>query len=269
MRIPFILVPLLAYSASAGAINPPIGWTATGEHTAVRDPRHPEQGELREFLVGGGTGDPDELEFILRGVGLAPASIQAQPSGAVELVFEDRLARARFRQDPEQPSWLVLFTSADGSSDLDADAVLVSMLPVPAGIGNGLVSPTPLDAGMDGNPWGDAPSAETTQEGWWASNDPSSAWSHDSAIVGLWEGTALKRGNPARMKLRLEADGVLVLEMRSSGRAEVSEGEWASRDGSIRLDLGESRVIVSSYDVVGTTLKLRHEGVAYDLVLLK
>jgi hypothetical protein len=253
-------------SVPAWALNPPVGWTSTGEHTAVRDPRHPEEGELREFLVGGGTGDPDELEFVLRGAGLLPSSITPQNSGSVELVFDDRLGRARFRQDPEQPSWLVLFTSPDIESDMDIDAVLVSLLPLPSSVGSGQEKAIPLDAGFDGNPWGEKEQASTEDSGWWAPEDSTVAWSHDGRLVGLWEGTALDRGEPTRMKIRLEADGMLVLEVRTGDAAEVFEGTWSTREESVRFVLGEAQVSLSSYQIMGTTLKLRHDGIAFDLV---
>jgi hypothetical protein len=266
MRIHLISVLWMASSAPAWALNPPVGWTSTGDHTAVRDPRHPEQGEIREFIVGGGTGDPDELEFALRGAGLSPSSISLQMSGSVELVFEDLQAHARFRQDPDQPAWLVLFTGANIETDMDIDAVLVSLLPLPTGVGSGLEQVIPLDAGFDGNPWGDEDPSSSENEGWWAPQDSAAAWSHDGKLVGSWEGTALDRGEPTRMKLRLEGDGMMVLEIRAGDNAQVSEGTWSTRDGSILFELGEEEASLSSYEILGTTLQLRYKGVGFDLV---
>jgi hypothetical protein len=244
-----------------------VGWVATDEHTAVREPRHPERGELREFLVGGATGDPDELEFILRGAGLSPSSITLLESGSVELVFEDRLGRARFRADPDQPAWLVLFMGEGSAADLDADAILMSLLPVPVAIGIFLEPPTPLAAGFDGDPWGAAPDPVTTSDsGWWSTGDSSIVWGQDLTIVGPWEGTAMVRGDPMRLKLRLEGDGVVVVETRRGEIITVLEGSWTSRKGEIRLDLGEGNIETSNYEVLGTTLTLRYQGVAYDLV---
>jgi hypothetical protein len=238
-----------------------------GEHTAVREPRHPERGELREFLIGGATGDPDELEFILRGAGLSPTSITPLESGSMALVFEDRLGRARFRDDPDQPAWIVLFMGKGSAADLDAEAILMSLLPVPVALGVFLEQPTPLAAGFDGDPWGAASDPEaTTDSGWWSSSESSIVWGHDLTVVGLWEGTALVRGEPTRLKLRLEGDGAGVVETRRGEVITVLEGSWSSREGEIRIALGEGKIETSNYEVLGTTLKLRYQGVAYDLV---
>ena len=267
MRIALILSVFLLCGLPAWALNPPVGWTSTGEHTAVFDPRYPGHGELHEYLVGGGSGDKDELEFILIGAGLAPTAIQDNGTGAIELLFDEQRARARFRPDPEKPAWLILFMDLDAESSLDADAVLLSMLPLPGGIGGGFELPTPLDAGRDGDPWGSDTSADANQDsGWWSSRDAQVGWNQDDKAVGKWEGTAMKRGQPTRLKLRLEADGVLVLELRVDDRVEVHEGAWSTREGTLRLDLGESGDSTSNYDIVGTTLKIRYEGVAFDLV---
>ena len=116
MRNPLILSVFLLSGSSAWALTPPVGWTSTGAHTAVLDPRHPERGELHEYLIGGGSGDRDELEFILMGAGLEPTSMTVMSSGSIELAFEDRRARARFRPHPDQAAWLILFTDDASSS---------------------------------------------------------------------------------------------------------------------------------------------------------
>ena len=211
MRIPFLITLSLLSWSPAWALNPPTGWTSTGDHSAIYDPRNPDHAEIREFVSSGAKGDPDELRFILLGAGLSPSQIEVQATGAVHLEFDDRLARARFRPDPVTPSWLVLFMSKDTRVKLDPDAVLVSMLPIPTGVGNGAGAVTPLDSGQDGDPWGAEVEEGKSESGWISDIAQLETWSQDAALVGRWEGSAFKLGQPLYLALRLEADGVMVL----------------------------------------------------------
>ena len=271
MRHLLIIILSSLLGGTAWALDPPSGWTSTGEHTAIQTPGHPELGEIHEFLAAGGSGAPVELEFILIGAGMEPSSVRQLSGGSVELIYEDRQGRARFRADSDPPAWLVVLTDIEADTNVDADAVLLSMLPLPRGLGAGTETPTPLDAGFDGNPWAsnaeDGSDEASNVQGWWAPQDNASVWSQDRALVGLWEGTAFVRGQPSQLKIRMEADGVLVLEMRRGAQLEAFEGNWASMDGAIRLALDEGGTETSNYELIGTTLNLRYGGISYDLVL--
>ena len=268
MRIPLLIISLLIASLPALALDPPAGWTSTGEHTAIRDPRNPNDAEIREFVANGANGDPDELRFILMAAGLSPQELEAQSTGSVHMMFGEHWARARFRPDPVSPSWLVLFVAKGAQVDLDPDAVLASLLPLPVGIGKGNERPTALDSGQDGDPWGEQRKNDSSENVGWLSNvQEVKGWSQDQALVGKWEGSAFKIGEALHLSLRLESDGMMVLQVREDGKTRVYDGNWATLDGILRLDLGDGQVSSSSYEVLVNSLKIRFDGIAIDLGL--
>ena len=162
----------------------------------------------------------------------------------------------------------MLFVAKDAQIDLDPDAVLASLLPLPSGIGNGEERPTALDSGRDGDPWGEQRKNDSQKsEGWLSDIQETKGWSQDQALVGKWEGSAFKIGEALHLSLRLESDGMMVLQVREDGKTRVYDGNWATLDGTLRLDLGDGQVSSSGYEVLVNSLKIRFDGVSIDLGL--
>ena len=64
-----------------------------------------------------------------------------------------------------------------------------------------------------------------------------------------------------------ESDGMMVLQVREDGKTRVYDGNWATLDGTLRLDLGDGQVSSSGYEVLVNSLKIRFDGVSIDLGL--
>lgn len=246
---------------SAFALTPPVGWTKVDAHRAVLDPIHPENGELREFLVAGGSGDPDELVLMLQASGIKPSNHQVDALGAVNLAFPERLGRARSQATSNGVAWVLVMVHPDAAGNIDPDAVLKAALP-PAGSvsGEGMVwgQAEPLPGGTDGQPWGASAPADGGDEGW-GQNVEVEAWTHDQLCFGKWEGSALIAGVPTRLNFRFEGTGNVVLETKARGATEVHEGQWGTRSGRMRLVVpggGEDL----EYRAYGETLSLEYRS---------
>ncbi|MEC7947595.1 MAG: hypothetical protein VX265_08505, partial [Myxococcota bacterium] len=175
---------LAAASTSAHALTPPAGWTATGPHRAVRDANNPTMGEVREFNLSGGSGNPAELNMMLKAAGAEPKSLNPDGSGAIGILFKDkRLGRARFKSTEGGGVWMVVMAAPEIATAMDPDAVLTAAFtPQPAVAGWGGQAATPMAPGGDGAPWGPAgmPAAVSATA-------PTPSWAEPAAAQqGAW-----------------------------------------------------------------------------------
>ena len=249
---------LSLYIGSAFALTVPAGWSAEGPHRAVLDATTPDRAELREFLVGGGAGDPDELRLVLTAAGLAPASLN-KDGEAYGLRIGDRVARARFKAANGAATWTVLIARLDVATTLDPDALLtVAMTPTAAAAAWGNNPVTAMGAGPDASGWG-ASGAAPAGTGW---VDPAAvAWVQDPNLLGKWEASTLVKFSPVRFTVRFEGSGVIYITRKSSQGDQSYVGRWATRQGQMKLDApggGESL----PYAIQGGALRFNYEGVA-------
>lgn len=251
-------IALLAAMAPAHAFTAPIGWTAVGAHLALLDPKHPEKGELREIIVSGGQGDPDELSQALTAAGFDVVQMMKDASGAVNVWLNGRLARARPYVDGEEAIWEVVLVAPDHAASIDPDALLMAVQPtsdLPRWGGRVQV----LAGGGDGSPWGDA-APFPTAGGAWGQDVQLEGWSQDREMIGVWVGSGMLGGTPTRLEFRFDGTGNFWLTRRAEGMVpRQTEGTWASRNGLLRMTLpGEEQT--GSYEVLGSTLSIDFEG---------
>ncbi len=255
---PSILLLASILSMSAEALQAPAGWHTIDPYTVVLDPAKPERGEIREVMVSGGSGSPDELLAVLSGVGVSVTSHSVEPDGALNLVIPGRLARARHVNTDGGATWAVVTVAPEFASSLDPDALLNAVLPAPSSAGAwGASSATPLPGGSDGMPWG---AGEAQQADSWVTASAQEAWAQDDTVLGIWEGSAILAGKPTNLKFRFENTGAVILERTPrKGKPEVHEGRWVTRAGLMKLDVvGGGQAV--AYQAMGSTLTLEYDS---------
>lgn len=254
----WILMLGAALTSSSWALQPPAGWHAVDPYTAVLDPAAPERGEVREVVIAGGSGEPEELLAVLKGVGVSVTSHQAEADGALNLVIPGRLARARHVVQEGQATWAVVTVAPEHAASLDPDALLNAVLPrVTAGSAWGTGNAAPLSGGGDGMPWG---AEEVVQADGWVTDSTVEAWAQDSTVVGIWEGSTLLSGIPTNLRFRFENTGDVILERTpGKGKSQVYEGRWTTRQGLMKLDVKGGGEAVS-YKALGSTLTLEYDS---------
>ena len=262
-KVPMVsIILLVGLVAPAEALTPPVGWTPTGPRSAVLEPGNPGRGELRELVVAGGTGDPDELTFALQAQGLAVLTAQPDGKGKVDLVMADRIGRATSRVDGNGATWVLVLANPAATTTLDPDALLLAALPQEPQQGWSTGAPAAvLPGGGDGNPWGATLTAGGS--GWWG-DTPAAGWEHDPAVVGRWEGTALIQAAPTRLSFRFENTGVVTLERKARGATTVDTGDWATRETFIRMELPGGGENLSNR-ALGSTLTVDYAGTSATL----
>jgi len=248
---------LSCVSGSALALEPPTGWTKVDDSTAVLNAERPEYGELREFTVTGGTGDPDEIVLSLKSVGVVVESHLPDNQGAVNLAIQGRLARARHVVVGDGTTWMVVMVAPEHAATLDPDAVLLAALPRPSGGEWGLEQAQPLSGWTDGSVWGaDKPAAAES----WVTEGAMDPWAQDATVVGIWEGTAILAGIPTNLRFRFENTGAVILERTPrKKKAEVLEGSWATRKGLMKLGVDGGGDALG-YSALGSTLTIEYAG---------
>ena len=94
-----------------------------------------------------------------------------------------------------------------------------------------------MGAGQDGTPWGDVDSLNNPETGGWGTKTSQSPWAQDSGVVGQWECSAKLRGVTTRVRFFFENNGELRIQAVADGKETVTEGNWATRDGLMRMDI--------------------------------
>jgi len=170
-------------ASAAMAMTPPAGWHPQSESRALLNPNHPEYGELREYALSQGDCSPQLLSDTLHADQFPPLQFEQDTSGAVDLVFADRVGRARCVQTTGGPLWAVVIAAPQSASSLDPESLLAALLPAPSGPSWG-AEPTPKATG----PW---PSQETTESSEWLpiGTEQNVAWERNPDLLGNWEGT--------------------------------------------------------------------------------
>ncbi len=246
----------------AHALTPPAGWTSTGPYRAVRDANNPSMGEVREFNLSGGTGNPAELSMMLRSVGAEATTLNPDGSGAVGIMLADsRLGRARYKSVEGGVTWMVVMAAPNVATSMDPDAIITAAFtPKPAVAGWGGQAATPMAPGNDGAPWGGGAAAQpATGPGWVPTGGPAAAWSQSPEVVGTWTGTAFIKFAPTTLTFQFQPDGTVTIERKANGRAETLTGTWATLDGNMRLQVpggGESL----QYTMAGGAMSFPFEG---------
>ena len=244
---------LAALLSSAFAFTPPAGWTAQGSSRALLSAADPARGELREFAMLGGSGDPDELGLLLKGMGVAAGAIT--PAGADTFAFEagNTLGRARFQLQTDGVRWMVVMVARQYSQSLDPDALLQSALP-PAALA--FMPVAVVAPGSDGSVWGAAAAAPTGAA--WIQGVEVEPWTQDAEVAGQWTGNMLLSGVPTTVNATFEASGKVRLERRADGRPTIlDEGVWATRKGRLRMDVPGGGDDLD-YERLGSTLQVRY-----------
>lgn len=235
---------LAAASTSASALTPPAGWTATGPHRAVRDANNPAMGEVREFNVTGGSGNPAEINMMLSVAGAEAQSLNPDGSGAVGILFKDqRLGRARFKATDGGVTWMVVMAAPNIATAMDPDAILTAAFtPVPAVAGWGGQAATPMAPGGDGAPWGPAatatPAVAAPAPSWvQPAAAQQGAWGTAPELVGRWAGTSFIKFAPTKLVFDFKPDGTVTVERSANGRSQTLQGTWATNGGVMRLQV--------------------------------
>jgi hypothetical protein len=239
----------------AAALTLPPGWSAAGPNRALLDPAQPERGELREFVVHGGSGDPDELLLTLRATGLQVTA--ASPDGnAVSLAIGGGLGRARSRVESGSATWALVMASNAYAANLDPDAILTVALSSQAPTWGAAAA----TGGGTGQPWVNTPAAG------WEAVGAGSAFGVVPELVGTWEGTVLIDGAAITYAMRFVGTGELSISRRArKGKDELRQGTWAAREGLLRMTIpGATGDVV--YERVGSTLNLQYDGARLTLM---
>lgn len=246
---------------SAQALTPPVGWTAQGLDRALLDPGNPMKGELREFRLPSGQAQPKDLVGAMGAVGLPVQRFGTDGDGAINLVLEGRLGRARSRVQGESTYWWVVVVGLGNAQQLDPDALLAAMAPPPESVQWGEREAMP--GGSDGSPWGTVAGADKEAGGWIAQVEVQ-AWTQDSALVGVWEGQSGSRSTPAKLRFRFETTGLLQIQRTDRSGEQVIQGKWATRGALIQLDVegGGSNL---PYHVTARTLSIPWHGTSVSL----
>jgi hypothetical protein len=250
---------LLALVAAAFALSPPVGWTPQGPHRALLDPADPSRGELREFSMLGGTGDPDELGLLLNGLGIAVGSLQ--PTGAGSYGFEagNTLGRARAAVQTDGVRWMVVLVGRAHSHQLDPEALLQAALP-PQGLSFGAVAV--VEPGRDGSVWGAAAAPSGAA---WIQGVEVEPWARDPAVAGQWTGNLLLNGVATTIQATFEEGGTVRIERRVDGRSpELDQGEWGTRKGRLRMSVPGGGDDLD-YERLGSTLRVEYHGTTLTL----
>lgn len=262
---------LTATSAPAVALTPPAGWTSTSPNRAVRDINNPAMGEVREFKVSGGSGNPAELNMMLRAAGTEAQSLNPDGSGAVGILLKDqRLGRARFKAADNGVTWMVVMAAPNIATAMDPDAILTAAFtPMPAVSGWSGQAATPMAPGGDGAPWGPAAATTTTA----ATPAPSwvqpaaaqqGAWGNAPEVVGRWTGTAFIKFAPTKLIFEFQASGAVTVNRSANGRSQSLQGTWATNDGVMQLQIPGGGDSVP-FTVSGTTLGFPFEDAKVNL----
>ena len=255
-EVPPMFMTFLGLMLSTGhAMMVPGGWTPVGPHHVVLDPLDPSIGEVREFIIGGGTGDVDELCLSLMGAGYDVLERSIDEHGAVNLRLDTGLGRARFQRHDQDATWVVVLASVAASGTLDPDALIAATLPPPTHIMWGATAQA-LPGGQDGSPWSDEDGDEP--DGWVAGAD-AEPWSQRSELSGDWQGTMLVLDVPTHLDFRFEATGFVTLTRNTRGEAVVHTGTWATRKEHMRLALPGGGPNLG-YQLEAGSLRMEFEG---------
>jgi hypothetical protein len=243
---------------SAFALSPPVGWTAAGEHRAVLDVAHPEKGEILEFQLRNTKGLPEEIVAALLKKGIAIERFSIEPNGHINLVGPERLGRARLDLSKSGvATWWAVLASKNEVAKLDPDAILLALVPSPAGVNWG--AKEVLGAGGDGTPWGEVDALNDPKTGGWGTKGSQSPWIQDAGIIGQWECSVALRGVNTRLRFYFENNGGLRVQAMVKEKERVTEGKWASRDGLMRMDIDDGGANLP-YMVTDQTLSVPYAG---------
>jgi hypothetical protein len=258
----------------AMAMTPPAGWTATGPYRAVRDANNPGMGELREFNVTGGTGNPAELGMMLRSAGAEAKLMNPDGAGAVGLALQDeRLGKARFKGFEGGVTWMVVMAAPNMATTMDPDAILTAAFtPAPVAAPASTAAAWGAPAAPAAAPWGQvggptaanvpvaAPVAAATTPAWGQGGVPAqAAWGVGPELIGVWEGTAFIKFAPTKLNFTFGADGTLTLVRRANGREETLTGKWGSRPGQLKLEIPGGADSLP-YAMTGNSMGFAFEG---------
>lgn len=238
---------------AAWSLQVPSGWTSLSSDRAVLDPEHPEQGEIREFVVSGGKGRPDELVHAMEANRYEVTVVSTEADGTLNLrVDEGLLGRAQATVEEDQARWFVVMASPEAAESLDVHALLTSArnpLPVQLSWGSEVEV---LPAGADGSLW-DGRSTGQPASGWsvGAGDD---RWSPHDDLYGLWKGNHVHQGRSQVVRLTLEATGRARLTRECEGRTQVTEGTWGATGDQLRIAPYTQEPIVSDYELLGSRL---------------
>jgi hypothetical protein len=260
---PFIVALLgVFFGSPASALTPPIGWTAADGDRAMLDVEHPEKGMVLEFRIDGAKGVPEEVVAALQKKGIAIERFGIEPNGHINLVGAKHLGRAKlYWASPTVAMWWAVIASAEHVKTLDPDALLMSLQPTPTGVEWGSVEV--LGAGKDGTPWGEVDALNTGGEGW-GTKATQAPWIQAKAVIGKWEGSAKMRGVTTKFSFFFESNGQLRVQSMTDGREAVVEGNWATREGLMRMDIenGGSNL---PFMLTKTTLTVPYAGARLNL----
>lgn len=236
----------------------PSGWTPVGPDRALLNPSDPSRGEIWELPVAGARCTPEDLLSVLRGFGYSPSVLGPNGEGVWSVAMGNGLvATVRSSLGTDRTTWHLVMASEESSRALDARALLAMMgTPVPSNIA-GLGPVEVLGAGTDGPRWGfDAAATEPTR-------GEQTPWSAaptlplKAELFGLWEGEAEFQGQPANIRLRLEATGRVVWERNSSFGRYVMEGTWSAQDQILCIKGFSGDELRSIYSIARGELILR------------
>ena len=252
--IPFLL---FLFSPSIFALAPPIGWTRVSPDRAVLDESDPTKGDILEFRIAGGNGKPEELVAKLLEKGIAIDRFGLEQNGHVNLVGPERLGRARLYWEAKNVIWWVVLVGQEHAQNIDPDALLQSLSPTPSTISWG--EKQVLNAGNDGSPWGEVGALNTPSTGGWGTATNQTPWAQDSAVVGRWECNARLRGVSTRLRFYFESNGELRIQGTTDAGETVDQGNWATREGLMRMDIekGGSNL---PYMLTSSTLSVPYAG---------
>ena len=254
--IPFVFA--LGWQASAWGFTAPTGWIQVAENRAVLDPENIGRGQIWEFSVSGGAGDPDELHLVLLSKGIEILNSAKDESGSLNLAYKNGLGRANFLALEEGGTWTVVLVDPQYAAFLDPDAVLSAAAPVVANI-EWEDGATGDESETEGAPWGGEDAQ--AQSGWAVEGE---AWTQGTEVVGTWAGSALIKGAPTKLVFQFENNGKASVTMKARGIQTRSDGTWATRGGVMRTDLpGGGEVL--QYNAMGSIMSMDYDGVRLTL----
>ena len=249
-----LLFSFLAMGFNALAMESITGWTEVSTGRLVLDPLNTGAGEVREFVISGGDGSTDSLLMALQGADLPVSRAIPDTDGAVNLVFDGLLGRAKMQLMDDGAHWYVVLVNPDVAGGLDPDALLKAAMPMNVTVNWGEASPVTLSGAGDGSPWG----VQVAVGAGWVSDVTVEPWAYDSEVHGSWVGSAMLGGAPTKLTFRFEGTGAVLVELKSDKATVVEEGGWTTRQGMMRLDL-DGGGNTQYYDVMGSTLTLEYK----------
>jgi hypothetical protein len=223
----------------------------------VLDEAVPEKGDILEFRIERGNGKPEELVAKLLEKGVAIERFGLEQNGHINLVGADRLGRARLYWEATNVIWWVVLVGQEHAQNIDPDALLQSLAPTPSTISWG--EKQVLDAGKDGSPWGEVDSLHKPTTGGWGTATNQTPWTQDTAVVGVWECSARLRGVSTRLRFYFESNGELRIQGTADQGETVDQGNWATREGLMRMDISKGGSNLP-YMLTSRTLSVPYAG---------